>query len=301
MPRQSKRKRTVTQANVKKVKSNAVSNGGSRRSSRSIKRRQKEESSEEEEEEEDDDEEEEDSEEEESEDESEPVEEIKYVLTDAHRAFNQRLLAEAVMTYTKADELKAEVVEAFKKQTNDDSDSSDDDDDEEENSLANKSLDNMIEDTNSFLSKYQIQIKQSKYDGLGEEYIGFANNNNNGSTTEKILTKMYDEGTVKLLEELIDACIDSPTGTVSPDVAKEDFYSIRNRHPKLKERITIANCLHRLKEDKWIKLGSQDGLYRLGPRAFVELKDYLESKGAMKSRGQIYIADKSMLTRAPRA
>ena len=139
MPRQSKRKRTVTQANVKKVKSNAVSNGGSRRSSRSIKRRQKEESSEEEEEEEDDDEEEEDSEEEESEDESEPVAEIKYVLTDAHRAFNQRLLAEAVMTYTKADELKAEVVEAFKKQTNDDSDSSDVDNDEEENSLANKS------------------------------------------------------------------------------------------------------------------------------------------------------------------
>ena len=77
MPRQSKRKRTVTQANVKKVKSNAVSNGGSRRSSRSIKRRQKEESSEEEEEEEDDDEEEEDSEEEESEDEREPVAEIK--------------------------------------------------------------------------------------------------------------------------------------------------------------------------------------------------------------------------------
>jgi len=299
--RVSKRKKTTTQKNVKKMKNTVVRDGATRSSSRANKgRRMQEESEEESDGEESGEEEEEESEEEEEEEEEDDgMEQIKYVLTDAHRAFNQRLLSAGVLTYRRAKELKDEVVEDFEDSEIDEEDDDEEDDDdsggenEKKKSLANKSLDEMIEDTNAFLNKYQIQIKQSKYDGLGEDYIGFANN-----IATEIPTKNYDEATCILLKELINVCIESPNGIVPDEVATEDFYALRNKHSKIKERITITNCLKRLVQDKWIAKGVDDQLYRLGPRTFVELKDYLESHGATKSRGEIYICDKAVLTPA---
>ena len=302
--RVSKRKKTTTQKNVKKMKNTVVRDGATRSSSRANKgRRRQEESEEESDGEEGEEEEEEESgeeeEEEEEDEEDDGMEQIKYVLTDAHRAFNQRLLSEGVLTYRRAKELKDEVVEDFEDSEIDEEDDGeeDDDDSEEENekkkSLAKKSLDEMIEDTNAFLNKYQIQIKQSKYDGLGEDYIGFANN-----IATEIPTKTYDEATCKLLKEIIDACIESPNGIVPDEVATEDFFKLRKKHSKLTLRTTVTSCLERLVQDKWIAKGVNDHLYRLGPRTFVELKDYLESHGATKSRGEIYICDKAMLTPA---
>ena len=202
-----------------------------------------------------------------SEDEAEKVERIEYVLSDAHRAFNQRLLANSVMTYKSAETMMQEVAKDFPSQG--------------QTPFAEKSLDDIIEDTNSFLNKYQIQIKQSKYDGLGESYVGFANNNR----LETVSTKFYDEATTKLLEELIEICIESPDGKVPRDTAREDFEQIRRKQKKLKLRTTMSNSLNRLLEDKWIELGRSDQLYRLGPRTYVELKDYLKEKGAKTRRG----------------
>ena len=202
-----------------------------------------------------------------SEDEAEQVERFEYVLSDAHRAFNQRLLANSVMTYKSAETMMQEVAKDFPS--------------EGQTLFVEKSLDAIIDDTNSFLNKYQIQIKQSKYDGLGESYVGFANNNR----LETVATKFYDEATTKLLEELIEICIESPDGKVPRDTAREDFEQIRRKQKKLKLRTTMSNSLNRLLEDKWIELGRSDQLYRLGPRTYVELKDYLKEKGAKTRRG----------------
>ena len=74
-----------------------------------------------------------------SEDEVEKVESIEYVLSDAHRAFNQRLLANSVMTYKSAETMMQQVAKDFPS--------------EEQTSFAQKSLDALIEDTHSFLNR----------------------------------------------------------------------------------------------------------------------------------------------------
>ena len=86
---------------------------------------------------------------------------------------------------------------------------------------------------------------------------------------ETVATKNYNEATTKLLEELIEICIDSPDGKVPRDTA-EDFEQIRRKQKKLKLRTTMSKSLNRLLEDKWIELGSSDQLYRLGPAHRIE-------------------------------
>ena len=58
--------------------------------------------------------------------EAEKVERIEYVLSDAHRAFNQRLLANSVMTYKSAETMMHQVAKDFSS--------------EEQTSFAQKSL-----------------------------------------------------------------------------------------------------------------------------------------------------------------
>ena len=214
-------------------------------------------------------------------------------LTDVHRAFLQRLMAEQVLDKTNCTKMLKEVFADFRSVP---PPSENPEEDEDEAVAKPPSLIDVIHDLNSNLTKYGFAIKSKMFDGHGQWHYAFVNTD----PVEKFnFQSRYDPKTARMYELMAKACIESENGIV-PVKTNEDTHMFRQDTTLNLSHLghnaamsPIGDMLSMLVDDKWLDRTSE-GHYFLAPRSYIECDAYLHKAGAMRAKdGTLIIRQKN--------